>query len=53
MNAKPLFYRPVFDNDNFYAPDMIDVAAFSAFAQKPTDPAADVESVSAKTATAS
>jgi hypothetical protein len=27
--AQPRFYKPVFGNDNFYAPDVIDIATFT------------------------
>jgi len=30
-NAKtPMFYQPFFGNDNFYAPEVIDISAFTA-----------------------
>ncbi|HEY8964530.1 MAG TPA: hypothetical protein VIN59_08740 [Alphaproteobacteria bacterium] len=30
MSNTPKFYQPLFGNDNFYAPDVIDMAAFTA-----------------------
>jgi hypothetical protein len=29
-SPRPVLYRPVFGNDNFYAPDNIDIAAFTS-----------------------
>jgi len=29
MTTAPKFYQPVFGNDNFYAPDVIDITSFS------------------------
>lgn len=30
MSKTPMFYQPLFGNDNFYAPDVVDIAAFTA-----------------------
>lgn len=38
--TRPQVYRPVFGNDNFYAPDTVDIAAFTSPVAKRKDAAA-------------